>query len=244
MAWYYSTSPHDMHDYDSAQTPVMVNGIFRGRMRKMVMTAARNGYFFVLDRVTGEHLLTSKYGLTTNWANARTPNDAPQHDPVKDATIAGSLVSPDSSGTVNWQPPAFSPQTGLFYIYETDTFSLVYLTDTDPRGSMGLGGKEETGVGSAGSYLTAIDYKTGNARWRHRFYNNATGGGGLLATAGGLIFTGDSANSLVAYDAIDGHPIWNTRIGRVSNAPQTYMLDGHQYVICATGEALWSFMLY
>ena len=244
MAWYYSTSPHDMHDYDSAQTPVFVNGMFRGKMRKMVMTAARNGYFFVLDRVTGEHLLTSKYGLTTNWANDRTPNDAPQHDPAKDATIAGSLVSPESGGTVNWQPPAFSPQTGLFYIYETDTFSLVYLTDTDPRGSMGLGGKEEVGVGSAGSFLTAIDYKTGDARWRHRFYNNATGGGGLLATAGGLIFSGDSANSLVAYDAIDGHPIWNTRIGRVSNPPQTYMLDGHQYVICATGESLWSFMLY
>ena len=83
MAWYYQTSPHDMHDYDSAQTPVLVDGIFNGKMRKMVVTAARNGYFFVLDRVTGEHLLTSKYGLTTNWANGLNATGGPKRDPRK-----------------------------------------------------------------------------------------------------------------------------------------------------------------
>src|SRR5690348_12111105 len=68
MAWYYQTSPHDTHNCDSAQTPVLVDAPFNGRMRKLVMTAARNGYFFVLDRVTGEHLVTSKFGTATNWA--------------------------------------------------------------------------------------------------------------------------------------------------------------------------------
>jgi alcohol dehydrogenase (cytochrome c) len=99
-------------------------------------------------------------------------------------------------------------------------------------------------VGSVGSYLTAIDYKTGQARWRHRFYSNGVGGGGLLATAGGLIFTGDGSSSLAAYDAANGKALWNTRIGRVSNAPQTFELDGHQYVICASGDTLWSFILH
>jgi alcohol dehydrogenase (cytochrome c) len=244
MAWYFQTSPHDMHDYDSAQTPVLFDGIFQGKMRKLVATAARNGYYFTLDRVTGEHLVTSKYGLTTNWTNGLVPAGGPKHDPTKDATVAGSLTSPNSSGTINWQPVAFSPVTGLLYTYETDTFSLIYLTDPDPRGSMGLGGKEEVSVGSAGSYLTAIDYKTGEARWRHRFYSNNLGGGGLLATAGGLVFTGDGSGNLVAYDAVDGKALWNTRLGQITNAPQTFELDGHQYVICASGDTLWSFMLH
>jgi alcohol dehydrogenase (cytochrome c) len=244
MAWYYQTSPHDMHDYDSAQTPVLVDGIFNGKMRKMVVTAARNGYYFTLDRVTGEHLVTTKYGLMTNWAKGLTPAGGPQHDPSKDATVAGSLVSPNSSGTVNWQPPAFSPQTGLLYVAENNSYSIFYLTDVDPRGSMGLGGKEEAQIGSGGTYLTAISYKTGKAVWRHRYYSTAGGGGGVLATAGGLVFAGDGSGSLVAHDAATGTPVWNTRIGQVTNAPQTYMLDGHQYVICATNDMLWSFMLY
>ncbi|RZU39097.1 acido-empty-quinoprotein group A [Edaphobacter modestus] len=244
MAWYFQTSPHDMHDYDSAQTPVLFDGMFKGKMRKLVATAARNGYYFTLDRVTGEHLVTSRYGLTTNWAKGLTPAGGPQHDPAKDATIAGSLGSPNSSGTINWQPVAFSPLTNLLYAYETDTFALLYLTDPDPRGSMGLGGKEEVPVGTVGSYLTAIDYRTGKARWRHRFYSSNIGGGGLLTTAGGLLFSGDGSNNLVAYDAMDGRSIWNARIGQITNAPQTFELDGHQYVICASGDTLWSFVLH
>jgi alcohol dehydrogenase (cytochrome c) len=243
MAWYFSTSPHDMHDYDSAQTPVLVDGMFNGKMRKLVLTAARNGYFFTLDRVTGERLVTSKYGLLTNWAHGLNQSGAPQHDPQKDATVPGSLVSPTSGGTINWEPPAYSPDTGLFYTAEGDGYSILYLTDVDPRGSMGLGGKEEAGVGSGGSFLTAIDYQTGNVVWRHPFYGNG-GGGGLLTTAGKLLFAADGAGNLVAYDAATGKPLWNTRIGNVTNAPQTYMLDGRQYLIAATGDTLWSFVLY
>ncbi len=243
MAWYFQTSPHDMHDYDSAQTPVLIDGMFHGKPRKLVATAARNGYYFLLDRVSGEHLVTSKYGQETNWAKGLTPEGGPKHDPEKDATIAGSLVSPNSNGTVNWQPPAYSPLTGLLYTYEVDSFSLVYLTDPDPRGSMGLGGKEETYLSNSTSYLTAIDYSSGKARWRHRFYANDVGGGGLLSTAGGLVFTGDGAGNLAAYDQIDGSPLWGTRIGRISNAPQTFDLDGHQYIIAAAGDTLWAFVL-
>ncbi len=243
MAWHFSTSPHDMHDYDSAQTPILVDAMFNGKMRKLVLTAARNGYYFTLDRITGERLVTTKYGLLTNWAKGLNKSGAPQHDPAKDATVPGSLVSPTSDGTINWEPPAFSPDTGLFYTAEGDGYSIFYLTDVDPRGSMGLGGKEEAGVGSGGSFLTAIDYQTGQVAWRHPFYGNG-GGGGLLTTAGKLLFAADGAGSLVAYDASTGKPLWNTRIGNVTNAPQTYMLDGRQYLLAATGDTLWSFMLY
>ncbi len=241
MAWYYQTSPHDMHDYDSAQTPILVDAPFKGKMRKLVLSAARNGYYFTLDRVTGECLVSSKYGKYTNWASGMTKAGGPKRDEAKDSTVGGSLVSPTSDGTVNWEPPAFSPETGLVYVEESDDYSLFYLTDLDPRGSMGLGGREEAEVGSVGSYLTAIDYKTGKVAWRHRYYAEGLPGGGVLATAGGLVFCGDGAGSLVAHDAANGRALWHTRIGRVSNPPQTYALDGHQYVIAATGDAIWAF---
>ncbi|MGI8742053.1 MAG: acido-empty-quinoprotein group A [Bryobacteraceae bacterium] len=243
MAWYFSTSPHDMHDYDSAQTPVLVDGMFNGKMRKLVLTAARNGYYFTLDRITGERLVTSKYGLLTNWANGLTKSGGPRRDPAKDATVAGSLVSPTSDGTTNWEPATYSPDTGLLYVAEDNEYSIFYLTDVDPRGSMGLGGKEEVTVGRGGSYLTAIDYKTGKVAWRRPYYGKG-GGGGLLTTAGGLLFAGDGAGNLVAHDTATGRPLWHTRIGAVTNAPQTYMLDAHQYLIAATGDTLWCFVLY
>ncbi|HEY6988377.1 MAG TPA: acido-empty-quinoprotein group A [Bryobacteraceae bacterium] len=244
MAWYFQTSPHDMHDYDSAQTPVLVDAMFRGKMRKLALTATRNGYYFTVDRVTGEHLVTSKFGKYTNWAEGLNQFGGPKRNSGKDATVGGSLVSPTSDGTINWEPPAYSPETGLLYVAEHNNYSIFYLTDVDPRGSMGLGGKEEDEVGSGGTFLTAIDYKTGNIAWRRPYYSDGGGGGGLLTTAGGLIFAGDGSGNLVAHDVRDGKPLWHTRIGRVTNPPQTFFLDGHQYVIAATGDMLWAFVLY
>lgn len=243
LKWNFSTSPHDTHDYDSAQVPVLIDAKFRGRQRKLVITGARNGYFFVLDRVTGEHLLTTKYGETTNWAEGLTPLGGPKVNHAKDATLGGSLISPNSGGTTNWMPPAYSPQTGLLYQYEADTFSVAYLTDLDPRGAMGLGGKDEVFLGATGSYIVGIDYATGTARWRHKLYTQTFGGGGVLATAGGLVFSGDGAGNLAAFDAATGAPLWGVRTGNVTNAPQTYTVDGHQYVIAAAGDTVYSFVL-
>jgi alcohol dehydrogenase (cytochrome c) len=243
LVWYYSTSPHDMHDYDSAQTPVLVDALFNGKMRKLLLTAARNGYYFTLDRVTGEHLVSTKYGVFTNWAKGLNQKGAPIYDPGKNATVAGSLVSPTSDGVTNWEPASYSPDTGLLYIAQHNDYSLFYLLDVDPRGSMGLGGKEEAEVGSGGSFLTAIDYTTGKIAWNRPYYGEG-GGGGLLTTAGKLLFAGDGAGNLVAHDVANGKPLWHTRIGDVTNAPQTFMLDGHQYLIAATGDTMWAFLLY
>ncbi|HVW11722.1 MAG TPA: PQQ-binding-like beta-propeller repeat protein [Bryobacteraceae bacterium] len=115
---------------------------------------------------------------------------------------------------------------------------MYYLTETDPRGSMGLGGKEEDSVGSRGSFVTAIDYKTGRIAWRRE----SAGAGGLLTTAGKLLFAGDGS-SLVAYDVVTGKPLWHARIGGTSNAPETYMLDGHQYVTVAVGDMIVAFVM-
>ncbi len=245
IVWHYQTSPHDTHDSDSAQTPVLVDGDFNGRPRKMILTAARNGYYFTLDRVTGEHLVTSKYSDAVNWAKGVNAAGQPVRDPAKDFDIGGSLVSPANSGITNWQPPAYSPDTGLFYVPQNENYAMYYLTETDPRGAMGLGGKEEQGLGTAGSYLTAIDYKTGKIAWRHKYPGTGGGGtNGLLTTAGKLLFGGDLGGNIVAYDPADGKILWHSHIGQVSNAPETYMLDGHQYLLVASGDTLFSFMLY
>jgi len=182
--------------------------------------------------------------MATNWVQSVSPSGSLRRDPGKDPTIAGSLVSPTAGGTINWEPPAYSPDTGLFYVSERNGYSMFYLTDPDPRGSMGLGGKLEVGVGSGGSFLTAIDPKTGRIAWRRAYPGGNGGGGGLLTTAGGLVFGGDAGDNLVAYDAANGRPIWHSHIGGVSNAPQTYLIDGRQHLLVATGDRLWAFALY
>jgi hypothetical protein len=125
--------------------------------------------------------------------------------------------------------PRTVPEAGLFFVRENDGFAMYYLTEGDPRGSMGLGGKEEDSVGSTGSYITAIDYNTGNIKWRHESLGG--GGGGLLTTAGNLLFGGDDGG-IVAFAPATGKPLWNSRIGGLGAAPETYMLDGHQYLLC------------
>jgi alcohol dehydrogenase (cytochrome c) len=155
-------------------------------------------------------------------------------------------VSPSNPGVTNWPPPAYSPQTGLFYVPAHETYSMYYLTETDPRGSMGLGGNDEQIVGSTGSSIEAIDYRTGNIMWKHTFASAGRFGygTGLLATAGGLVFGGDVEGNLVALDASKGNPLWHSRLGQVTNAPETYTLDGHQYVIVAAGDLIFAFGLY
>jgi alcohol dehydrogenase (cytochrome c) len=241
MAWYFQTSAHDTHDWDSAQTPILIDAVVDGKPRKLVSTAARNGYFFTVDRVTGEHVVTTRYGSTTNWGKGLRPNGVVEPDAGKEATIPGSLVSPVEGGVTNWPPPAYSPDTGLFYIQEHNGFNIVYLTDPDPRGSMGLGGKSVFNLGSLGDYLTAINPTTGAIAWRHKFEGG--GGGGLLTTAGKLVFSGDGSGNFVAFDATNGTPIWHARIGNISNAPETYMLDGRQYVLAAVGDTLYAFVM-
>ena len=159
-------------------------------------------------------------------------------------TPSGSLVSPVEGGVVNWQPPAYSPDTGLFYTQENNGFQMLYLTDPDPRGSMGLGGKLAVSVGSGGNALAAIDYRTGKKVWRHKWPPGGGGGAGMLTSAGKVLFTGDGNGNFVAFDAPSGKPLWHSRIGNISNAPQTYLLDGRQHVLVAVGETLYSFTLY
>ncbi len=242
MAWYYQTSPDDTHDWDSVQAPILVDGTFDGKPRKLVMEATRNGYFFVLDRGTGQHLLTTKFSPAANWATGINANGNPIRDPDQDSTVPGSLVSPTNGGAVNWPPPSFDPQTGLFYVGLHQGYAMYYLTQTDPKQIMGLGGKEEDSVGAYPSSIVGIDYHTGKTVYNYVFPGDGAPTG-LLTTAGHLLFSGDGSGSLVAYDASAPKPLWHARIGNVSNAPETYLLDGRQYILTVAGDTVYAFRL-
>jgi alcohol dehydrogenase (cytochrome c) len=246
LVWYYQTSPHDTHDFDSTQTPILIDGMWNGKPRKLILTAVRNGYYYTLDAHTGEHLVTGKISKDNiNWSKPELDkNGAPIHDPAKDYDLGGALVN---GSVTNFPPPAYSPDTGLFYVSSSDNQHMVYLTTPDPRGAMGLGGIQEVQTVTYGSYLTAMDYKTGKIAWQHKYDNvggATTPGGlsGLLVTAGKLLFANDPAGNFVALDPADGKPLWHTAIGG-SSWPETYMLDGHQYVIVAASDTLYAFRL-
>ena len=236
MQWYFQTSPHDTHDWDSTQTPIIADLPFNGRMRKLVMTATRNGYFFVLDRTTGEHLVTSKLGLTNVWALGVDDMGRPKRNPNKDPLIAGALVN---GSVLNYPPPTFSPDTGLFYVNENSGLSVSYLMEPDPRGSMGLGGTTGGGGVSLGTSIVAIDYRTGNIVWRKKVNG---GSAGLLSTAGGVLFVSNGQN-VEAWDAATGKGLWYSQIGGLQSPPETFMLDGKQHVLVSSGGSLYMFVL-
>ena len=236
MAWYYQTSPHDTHDWDSTQTPVLVDAMFGGRMRKLVMTATRNGYFFVLDRTNGQHLVTSKLGVVNNWAVGLDEKGQPKRNPNKDATIAGSLVNGD---VLNYPPPTYSPDTGLFYVHEQNSMRISYLMEPDPRGSMGLGGTSGGGNLGWGTNIVAVDYKTGNVKWRKEING---GSSGLLSTAGGVLFLSNAPN-VEAWDAATGKGLWYSQIGGLGAPATTFLLDGKQHLLFSAGGGLYLFVL-
>ncbi len=115
MVWYFQSSPHDTHDWDSTQTAVIIDGEIDGKPRKLIAQAARNGHYFLLDRTNGKAIVSTPF-VKTNWSTGYDAKGQPIPNPEKHPQIAGALVSPDQGGAINWQSPSFSPLTGLFYV--------------------------------------------------------------------------------------------------------------------------------
>jgi alcohol dehydrogenase (cytochrome c) len=239
LAWYFQPSPHDTHDWDAVETPVLFDGEIDGHPRKLLAQASRNGYFFVLDRTNGAHVTTSEF-VKTNWAKGINAKGQPIPNPAKEPQIDGALVSPNQGGATNWPPPSFSPATGLFYVNASRAFSEYYIFD-DSKKPEGWSGNDRGGGGDA--MLQALDYKTGKIRWSHKWEGSGVRSG-VLTTAGNLLFTGDTSDNFVALDPTNGSPLWHANLGAdVSNGPITYELDGMQYVVVGAGDSLFGFVM-
>ncbi len=245
LVWYFQASPHDTHDWDNVETPVLFNAEIDGKPRKLLGQAARNGFFFVLDRTNGKSILSKPF-VPLNWAKGVDEKGQPIPDVKKEPTPDGSLLTIPAGGGTNWLPPSYDPETGFFYVNATRGYSLGYLTDTDER---------PEGYGGSGRnlwsqhLLEALNAKTGEVAWSHPYptvgaSEGGLGGPGILTTAGKLLFTGDYSGNFIAYDPANGKPLWHFRtVHSVSNGPETYLLDNRQYVVVGAGDTLFAFAL-
>ena len=238
LNWHFQASPHDTHDWDAVETPVVFDDEYNGVHRKLLAQASRNGYFFVLDRTTGEHVLTAPF-IYTNWAKGIDSRGEPIPNPEKEPKPDGTLVSPGSDGATNWMAPSFDPATGLFYFSARRLWSIFYMTAE---------GKPEGWAGRdrnlwADSVVEAMDYKTGDIRWKHEI-GDGEGSAGMLTTAGNLLFTADNSGNLLALDPASGKTLWHMNLGgRMQSAPTTYELDGQQYLLTPTSNVILAWIL-
>lgn len=238
LVWYFQPSPHDVHDWDAVETPVLFDGTIDGKPREMLAQASRNGFFFVLDRTNGQHLVTAPF-IDQTWASGVDSRGRPVAKPDYAPRPDGALVEPASDGSTNWMAPSFDPQTGLFYVNARRVFSIFYLTATGkPEGWAG----RDRGLW-ADSTVRAIDYRTGKIVWDHET-GDGEGGAGILTTAGHLLFTGDNSGNLMALAPATGKTLWHVALGQgIESSPMTFELDGKQMLIVSAGDLLFAFTL-
>jgi alcohol dehydrogenase (cytochrome c) len=250
LAWYFQFTPHDEHDWDSGQTPILADLLIDGLERKVICWPNRNGFYYVLDRITGQFLTGTPFA-EVNWAQGLTSRGRPIPANVNTLNERGRITKPSVGGATNWQPAAFNPTLGLIFIHASEGASVFTKSASDriTRGEHGYA------VGSGGSIfgpvttvVRALDAATGAKRWE--YYSLPAKGfeiggnvGGMLATAGGLVF-GATAGSLFALDAVTGKELWSVHLGgRTIAPPISFTLEGKQVIAVYVGRALFLFGL-
>jgi alcohol dehydrogenase (cytochrome c) len=238
LVWSFQPSPHDTHDWDASETPVLVDGMFHGKPRKMLLQSSRNGYFFVLDRTNGKSLLTVPFG-PVDWSLGVDKQGRPIPNPAKEPAPDGRLIAPDEGGMANFRSPSFDPKTGLFIVSAHPSYSIYFAKPAD--GTYGWAGADY-GLWGKG-VVEAIDYQTGKIRWTHDL-GRGSPGAGVLTTAGGLTFTGDVKGNFLALDTSTGKTLWHAGSGAsIDTSPISYLLDGRQYVLNTSGGVLFAWAL-
>ena len=244
LEWYFQFTPHDIHDWDAIQVPILADIRYGGEMRKVMMWANRNAFYYTLDRETGEFLVGKPYARQT-WAERLDENGRPIRVPNMEPSPEGTLVSPTIGGGTNWWSPAFSPRTGLFYVNAFDGEQLFFIRDEDyVEGEQytGGGGENAGPIDNYHSAIRAIDPATGDVRWEYPIAPRSTSG--LLTTAGDLVFGGTVDGYFFAVDAVSGQELWHVAVGaRVHSAPLSYSVNGEQFVTIAAGNVVFTFGL-
>ncbi|MCH7817855.1 MAG: PQQ-dependent dehydrogenase, methanol/ethanol family [Proteobacteria bacterium] len=260
LKWYFQFTPNDGYDYDSVQVPVLADMVWNGTPSKVMMWANRNGYFYVLDRVTGKFLLGKPY-VKVNWSSGLDQNGRPIPTPQPE----GMPTYPGNQGGTNWYPPSYSPRTGLFYFSAWEDYATIYRpeeSEYEPgRAFLGGGfsvlapapGAPTIGIGRTNpinnwtnevghASLKAMDPQTGEAVWEYDQFDVSDSG--MLTTAADLLFTGGREGYFHAIDARNGELLWHVNLGgQIVMAPVTYMVDGVQYLSVISGNSLSTFAL-
>jgi alcohol dehydrogenase (cytochrome c) len=263
LKWHYQFSPADEFDWDAVQIPVLADIPWRGQQRKAMLWANRNGFFYVLDRRTGEFLQATPIarqnwnaGFDTKGRPIRTPNAAPSRE--------GTLIYPGNQGATNWFNPSYSPRTGLFYVNVWENTHTIFaradqpyregaaytqgrLTTNYPGRGIGAGMRavqrpnlrmEEENYGT----VRAFDPQTGKWKWEYKMADVTDAG--ILTTASDVLFTGGREGYFFALDARNGSLLWKIQLGGpTQNGPMTYAIDGKQYVAVSASNSLFVFGL-
>jgi alcohol dehydrogenase (cytochrome c) len=239
LKWYFQFTPHDVHDIDANEIPVLADATFRGSPRKLVLFANRNGFYYVLDRLTGEFLHARQFATQT-WAKRLDEHGRPIPNPATVPSPEGATVYPDDDGATNWYSPSYNPRTGLFYQNVREKGAIYYSTEAPSyvpgREFLGASRRSISGVEPWGA-LRALDAMTGELKWEFRVPTPPWSG--ILSTAGGVVFSGDMEGNFFALDAADGKVLWRLQTGGpVWASPITFMSAGKQYVAVAAGSAI------
>jgi len=260
LQWHFQFTPNDGYDYDSTQVPVLADMDWNGKPAKVMLWANRNGFFYVLDRATGQFLQGTPF-VKVNWASGLDKNGRPIQTPPAPNTP----VWPGNQGGTNWYPPSYSPSTGLFYFSAWENYATTYRREEAvyqpgrtfaggaPAGISPAPGAPTVGVGRRGpiDYWTsevgsgatvALDPRTGKRAWSFSQYDVTDAG--MLTTAADLLFTGGREGYFYAFDAKNGQLLWKTNLGgSIVSAPITYEIGGKQYVSVISGNILSTFAL-
>ncbi len=241
LKWYYQYTPHDLHDWDATEPVLVVDAEYDGRPRKLLLQANRNGFMFVLDRITGEFLSAKPFVRKMNWASGYGADGKPRLLPGNDVTTVGVKGCPSVRGATNWYATAFSPETKLFYVMAVEDCSIYRKTSRESQGYEGVRDPNDPGL----KYLRALDIQTGKTVWEvPQEGPQEANYSGVLSTAGGLVFYGETGGGFAAVDAKSGKTLWTFRGNQPwRGCPMTYMLNGRQYVAVASGNNILTFAL-
>jgi alcohol dehydrogenase (cytochrome c) len=259
LKWYFQFTPNDPYDYDAVQIPVLVDANWNGAARKLMLWANRNGFFYVLDRATGEFLAGYPF-IKLNWASGLDAKGRPIPTPQPE----GAPTFPGLQGGTNWYSPSYSPRTGLFYVSAWEDYASVFIREaqTFEEGRRFVGGRPSSPIPGAQNVpgatrrppinvwteaaghgaVIAIDPRTGEKKWK--FQMTDTTDSGILTTASDLLFTGGREGYFQALDARTGALLWKSTLGGpIVAGPMTYQVDGKQFIAIAAGHSLFAFAL-
>jgi alcohol dehydrogenase (cytochrome c) len=260
LKWHFQFTPNDAYDYDAVQIPVLVDMEWRGALRKLMLWANRNGFFYVLDRMTGEFLQGTPF-VKVNWASGLDAKGRPIQTPQP----PGAPTWPGNQGGTNWYSPSFSPRTQLFYFSAWVDYASYFRREeqmfelgrnyaggghrvvTPVPDSPGVAIGRRTPINNwtdavAHGEVIALDPRTGEQRWSFRQYDVTDSG--IMTTATDLLFTGGREGYFHALDARTGALLWKASLGgQIVNAPISYEIDGRQYIATISGNNLVAFAL-